>query len=136
MADLVVVPANVLPLTGARRRYATAGETFTAGQAVYRNRADRQLYKADANLTQAAASAVGIATTAGVPGQTAEYVDRGQVVLGVAVAPGVPFVVSATPGGVAPATDLATGWYTSLLGVGAGGQILDVRPFASGYLHG
>jgi hypothetical protein len=104
--------------------------------AVYRNRADRQLYKADANLTQIAAGAVGIATTAGVPGQTAEYVDRGQVVLGVAVAPGVPFVASATAGGVAPATDLAPGWYTSLLGVGAGGQILDVRPFASGYLHG
>jgi hypothetical protein len=104
--------------------------------AVYRNRADRQLYKADANLTQAAAGAVGIATTAGVVGQTAEYVDRGQVVLGVAVAPGVPYVASATPGGIAPAADLAAGWYTSLLGVGGGGQILDLRPYASGYLHG
>ena len=136
MADLVPVAGNVVPLQGARRRYRTAGATITAGQAVYIAQADRRLYLADANLTALTAAGVGVATTGGTAGQTVEYVDRGQIVLGVAVPIGVPYVVSANPGGIAVVSDLVAGWFTTLLGVGAGGQILDVRPFASGYLHG
>lgn len=41
----------------------------------------------------------------------------GTLTIGGTVVVGTVYVVSATAGGIAPSADLATGWYTTILGV-------------------
>ena len=92
-----------------------------------------QLDLADADLSAEAAVANGIALSAAGSGQRVVIATNGAVVdLGVALTVGAVYVLSANAGGIAPVADLASGWYTTILGVAVGAQTLKIEINASG----
>jgi len=121
MADLVVVAASVLKVSG-NPAHGIAGETITAGQAVYLDSSTTpQTYKkALNNGTVDQANSAGIALNGAAPNQPLDVLGIGGVINpGVAVALGETYAVSATAGGICPIADVGTGgtkWVT-ILGV-------------------
>lgn len=137
MADLVITPANVIKgsVTAYPNLTATgiAGETITAGQAVYINASDsNKIYKADANASSSSAAAVGIALHAALAGQPVQYMTSGALTFGAILTVGQYYVVSATAGGIAPTADLASGWYSTLLMWGYSTSVAIVNPIPTG----
>ncbi len=119
MADLVITPANVLSQPGANASEGTAGVAITAGQMLYKNASDGKMYLADANLSLAAATALGIALHAAAIGQPIRYQIAGDIALGAILTVGAIYVLSATDasGAIAPAADLASGWFPMVVGI-------------------
>jgi hypothetical protein len=116
MPDLTITPANVVPGANAKTASGTAGATITAGQAVYLDTTDMKLKLADANGTAAQARVVGIALHGASNNQPLTYVyDDDDYTPGATVANGTLYVLSANPGMIAPAADLAAGWRPALL---------------------
>jgi hypothetical protein len=118
MADLTITPADVTPNTATSgytpvKATGVAGETITAGQSVYLNSTDNKIYKADANDTAAKAAAIGVALHGATANQPITYQTSGALNFGTILAAGKYYVVSATPGGIAPVADLTTGWYST-----------------------
>ncbi len=126
MADLSITATQVLPGEDATIVSGVLGATVTTGMTLYLDRETTRYLAADANLTQASADAVGIALNGGGVGQSVRVQTEGTVILGAGAAPvlGTIYVVSGTPGGIAPAADLATGWWRTVLGVGDAGNSL------------
>lgn len=114
----------------------TAGETVTAGQPVYLKASDSKYYKADANASAEAAGAVAIMLHGADAGQPIKAQSGGDITIGAGAAPavGTIYVVSGTAGGIAPSADIATGWYVTILGVGAASNIIKMKVYASGQL--
>jgi hypothetical protein len=115
-----VTAANVLASAYAEKDTGILGEaSMTAGMPVYKNSADsNRLYKCDANLSLAAAGCVGVLLHGGGIGQPATYVKRDPQ-----FTPGAPLVAGdivivdgSAAGGLAPSSDLASGWFPSVLG--------------------
>lgn len=123
MADLVITAADVLRGTsgGEIIESGVAGATVTAGQAIYRDTTTNTWLLADAD---GAALLAGIGTTlaitlhAALAGQPITYIRGGSLGLGEILANGEIYVLSGTPGGIAPIGDLATGDYVVLIGAG------------------
>ena len=134
MADLTITAAQVLKSTGAVVETGNAGETITQGQSVYRKAADKEIYKADANVAAAEAAAVGIALNSAADGQPIKFQTDGSITLGAGAAPveGTVYVVSATAGGIAPVADLVSTNYVTTLGVGNGSNGIDMILKATG----
>jgi hypothetical protein len=117
MADLAQTPANVRAGSGAVTELAVAGEIFTAGCPVYQDSTSGKWYRADAN-DAAAYNASGIALTGAVADGNFVVQTKGQCVIGATTAAGIIYIASANPGKIAPAADLAAGWYPAIIGVG------------------
>ena len=118
MADITVTAANVVPDSGYQYVDGTAGETITAGQALYLKSSDSKYYKADCNdATAENRTLAGIALHGGSAGQPLRVMTAGTVTIGATVAVGTIYVLSATAGGIAPSTDLVSGWYTTIIGI-------------------
>lgn len=136
MTDLSITVAQVLPGSADTDVfvYGLAGATITAGQALYLDSVTSTYKPADANASQATAAVAGIATHGALTGQPIKLQTAGDITLGAGAAPvvSVLYVVSATPGGIAPAADLASGYYTTVLGVGIAGSKLRLRPWSTG----
>lgn len=134
MVDVAITAASVLPGTeaeGAQFEYGIAAVAITAGQVVYKDAAG-QYRLADNNDTSEALSIVaGIALNGAAAGQPLRIQTRGPYTVGGTVAAGSVFVLSATPGGVAPVADLATGNRCSILGVGTSTTRMNLQPFSS-----
>ena len=125
MADLTQTAASFVPSASATIVYGTAGATIAAGQPVYEDTADLDSFSrpklklADANGSSPAAlvnGVRGLAANGAAAGQL-----LGVVVADPAVAHGLTGVVkgdiiilSATPGTLAPAADMATGMRPSV----------------------
>lgn len=137
MADLVLVPAQVLPGAGASFTYGTAGVAVTAGQVCYVDTAAKQMKLADANDTTLTATVKGIAMHAASPGQPLALQSGGELTLGAgaAMVVGELYVLSANPGMLAPVADLAAGHYTVLLGVATSATSLRLQVLNSGVQH-
>lgn len=132
MADISITAANVVIVSGSAST-GTAGETITAGQALYLNSTDNELYKADANDTAAKAVVVGVALNGASNGQPLSYAPAGCVVnMGATLTVGTIYVLSTTAGGVAPSTDLATSSYVTVLGVAQTAANLKLTTIISG----
>ncbi len=132
-ADLTVTAANVAKFTGATTDHGTAGETITAGQPVYIDATDSgRLKRCDANAGLANSQCVGIALHASSAGQPLTYLVSGEINPGATVTVGTVYVVSANAGGIAPVSDLASGWYTTILGVGTASNKIYVSLVKSG----
>lgn len=118
MADITVTPASVVPSTSALFRECIAGATITAGQAVYIDATDGRAKLADANASSSTSNCVGIAANGASAGQYVKvvYYDP-DFTVGATIAKGV-YVLSGTPGGIAPVADLVAGWYPVVLMVG------------------
>jgi len=118
MADLSITTASVQPASGATLVTGTAGAAVSAGQPIYRDSSDgNKLKPADANSSEATAAAVGIAVNNAADEQPVTYITRGTLVTDATTVQGTVYVASANPGGIAPASDLASGHYTTLLAV-------------------
>jgi hypothetical protein len=125
MADLSVVAADVVEVSGVSKTTGIAGAAITAGQPVYRDATDGFKLKPCIDTGAATADAVGIAlNSAPGAGQPVTYATSGTIYLGVAAAIGSIYVVSGTAGGIAPETDIGNDDYIKVLGVGDGTNLL------------
>ena len=117
MADISITPSAVIPSAAAlsRRRRAIAGATIVAGDEIYLDTAASNAAKlADANGASALIrNAIGMALNSASSGQPIEYItDDDDLTIGThGVTVNDAIIGSATPGKLAPITDLTTGWY-------------------------
>lgn len=119
MADLVITAANVIADANALTERGVAGETITAGQSVYFDTATRTFKRAKANDASALVrTTYGIALNSASLSQPLVVGKSGVVALGSVMTAGRIYVLSgAAFGGIAPSTDLTTGWYTGVIGI-------------------
>lgn len=118
MADVVVTAANVLPDTTTQTLDGILGYTATAGETVYQDTADGKFKAADANASAATATVKGILLNGGSNGQPCKVAIANSFNPGFTVTVGAIYVQSANPGKIAPAADLLTGMFTTIIGVG------------------
>ena len=128
MTDVVVDPTKVL-ITGTRKsREVVAAVAITQGQVV----------KMDGTLAQAndvdQAALLGVALNAANVGQPVDVAVGANVGVGTAaVVAGELYVLSAaTPGGIAPFSDLTTGQFQSILGFAPDANTITLEPWVSG----
>lgn len=136
MAAVTITAASIIKGTSApvRTERGVAGATLTAGLAVYLDTTDSNKVKAcDSNASLAAAACVGITLHAALAGQPIEYQTSGPLSMGACLTQGLIYVAGATAGGdINPAADLASGWYTTILGVATSTSVLNVDIKQSG----
>lgn len=134
--DITTTAANVVTVADADNvieRNQTAGATITAGQSLYLDTSDGKWKLFDANSGTAAVRTLqGIALNGASNGQPLDVQTAGTINLGATLSVGLIYVGSVTPGGIAPSADLATGWYTNVLGVALTAANLKMRMYASG----
>lgn len=131
MVDVTVTAANVAPTSTTKRQTKIASVAITAGQVVYVNASD-QLALADADLSEAAAAAVGVALNSCSANQPCSYAASGDVTFNAGLTKGAVYVASGTAGGIAPVADLASEDYVTILGVASTATNLQVNIYASG----
>jgi len=138
MADLVITASAITPGTATgfsfNKSTGLSGEGITAGQSVYLKSSDSKIYLADANASVDTAAAVGISLHAALAGQPISYGTSGPLNFGVILLAGKWYVVSATPGGIAPVADLTTGWYSTMLMYGYSTSIGILMPTVTGII--
>lgn len=119
MADLTITAANVVSASGSVRGSGFSNDTIVAGKNIAKDPSDGLYYLADNNSATAARRHTdGVALNAASPGQPVDFHVSGNLNPGATVVVGTIYVLSATAGGICPAADLASGSYTSILGVG------------------
>lgn len=116
MADLTVTAANVATVSGTTANV-TAGATITAGMLVYKNLTTGEYEGCDADAS-ATAELVGVALNGASDGQPLAIQTDGVVNAGATVTVGQIYVVSTTVGGIAPYSDLGSGDYVTIFGIG------------------
>lgn len=135
---LTITAANVVKATVADYSHTEetliAGVTLTAGQVIYKDASDSDKAKlCDANLTLAAATAYGITLHAALAGQPVRVIRGGPLSLGAILTKGSIYVAGATAAGdINPSADLASGWYTNILGFAYSTSILVLDIKATG----
>ena len=133
MVDLVITAANCVKGTGAVTEAGTAGETITAGQAVYLDSSDAKYKLADNNsATAAVRQPRGIALNGASDGQPLTIIKSGPVTIGGTMTAGGAYYLSDTPGGICPVADSGAGEYSCLLGMATSTTVLDVNIDYSG----
>jgi len=130
MADITITAANVVK-TSADTAAGIAGETITAGQAVYLKASDSRYWKAS-NATAAEANVVGVALHAALAGQPLTIATAGTINIGATTAK-VFYYVSPTAGGICPVADVLSTKYISSVGYATAtdGSFV-VKPTATG----
>lgn len=134
MADLSITAGSVVPIASGsaydtRSARGIAGATITAGQTLYIDTAASNTLKlADANASAATALVAGIALCGASSGQPVEYAVGGDLTFNAAFTQGLIYINSTTAGAIAPHTDLATGNYTTVLGVAVSTTRLRLAP--------
>lgn len=131
MAAVSITAANVAPSTGAVIEHHTAGASITAGQVVYYDSADGRVKLVDADsATSAARSPRGIALHAASSGQPVAVQVSGNITIGGTVVQGLIYCADDDAGGIIPSADLASGDYTTVIGVAISASVLKM-----GILH-
>lgn len=134
MADLIITPGSVKPIGGsAQTLYVQVGVEVTQGESLYRGE-DRKYYKADSNLSQEAATVIGIALTPALADGYCLIQTSGRIHLGAALTKGELYVVGATGGSIAPFSDLVAGDWISFLGLASSASELILQPEHRGVL--
>lgn len=126
MTDIVITPASVVPGANARLEQGFAGETITAGQALYK--ASTGLWmKADSNsATVLARVATAFALTGSSAGQPIVVQRSGSLTIGGTLTAGVAYYLSDTAGGICPVADVGAGEYAQVLGIATSAAILKI----------
>lgn len=118
MADVSGITAVRPGSQATQVRLVQYGATIAAGNSVYPLANEMAL--ADANLSDAAAAATGIAITPGVDTGWGLIAFGGPIILvGATLVVGETYVVSDTAGGIMPIGDLSTGERCTILGTAA-----------------
>jgi len=129
MADLSVTPASCVPGSDARTQQGIAGETITAGMAVYKAAATGKWMKADAE----AHTALGIALTGSSLNQPIVVQTGGDLTLGATLTANTPYFLSgATAGGICPIADVGTGEYLQEIGIAISTTVLRLTLTSTG----
>lgn len=134
-SDLSITAANVVSGTTPTPQFenGTAGATITAGQVVYKDATTNTYKLADNDGASAAlASVAGIALHGASSGQPLKVQTAGGINVGATLTVGEIYVLSATPGGIAPKADLATGKRVTVLGVATTTSNLMLKSIVSG----
>jgi len=132
MADLTVTGSQVVPATASLRQMLSAAAT-AIGDVVYES-STGVATKGD-NSTAAKAAAKGLAVSAAdAASQPIVVQTGGNITLGAGAAPvqGTVYAVSANSGKICPLTDVGSGKYVTILGVGAASNVLKMHIHASG----
>jgi hypothetical protein len=126
LTDLSITAANVVPGANARMEQGFAGETITAGMAVYK--ASTGLWmKADSNsATALARAATGIAMCGSSLNQPITVQKSGVLNLGATLTAGIAYYLSDTAGGICPVADVGSGEYVCLIGVATSAALLQI----------
>lgn len=125
MADLTITAASVVAGSNATKRQYTAGETITAGQAVYFASATGLLMKADNNsATAEVRQPIGIALNGGAVNQPILVQTDGDITIGATMTAGVAYYLSDTAGGICPVADIGSGEYPCVLGIAISTTVL------------
>ena len=133
MADLTIVAASVVSGVGATFRDGIAGGTITQGMPVYEDASDAKKWKAaDANVSAAAAAVIGIALNSALAGQPLRIQTGGIIAIGSTVAIATIYILSANAGMIAPSSDSASTWFTTILGVALTTTTIQLAIKASG----
>jgi hypothetical protein len=128
MADLAVTAASVVVGANAVRDSGLAGETLTAGKAVYFSFAIRRWMLSDNNAEAAEAHGVdGIALNNAAIGQPIFVHKAGEITIGATLIPGAAYFLSDTPGGICPRADIGAGETICLIGMARSTSILAVN---------
>lgn len=133
MAALSITAANVVP--GSNRVTVTgfAGETITAGMAVYKAAATGLWMKSDADSATAEARSVGgIALTGSSLNQPIVVQTDGDITIGATMAVGTIYCLDTGAGGICPSTDVASTEYQSVIGIARTAAILQMKINNSG----
>lgn len=132
MADIAITAANTVTVSGTTEQ-ALAGETITAGQAVYLDSSSGKYLKADADSATAAARAVrGIALNGASLNQPLSIQRTGDITIGGTLAANTAYYLSGTPGGICPLADVGTGEYMTLIGVAISTTVLRLGILSTG----
>ena len=135
MADLPVTAASCVPGANAVLEYGVAGETITAGQAVYLDEASTGKYlKADADsATAAARTARGIAVNGASLNQPLTIQKSGLITLGATLTANTPYYLSGlAAGGICPIADVGAGEYLCQIGIARTTAVLNIDIQATG----
>lgn len=141
MADLTITAANVKAGASATQISGIAGETITAGMAVYLNTSTQKWMKAqcDGTLNESGnGTQYGIALTGSSLDQpiVIDTMDLSGITIGATTVAGTIYCISATAGGICPWADLAATNKVTVLGVGtASNTIIYVASGATGVAH-
>lgn len=118
-ADVSIISTSVVPGASAVFRFGTAGAAITAGQLVYLDATTNTWKLTDANASDTVADVDGIAVVTVASGGPITVVTRDDdLTLGGTTAKGTIYIASATAGGIAPAADLATNMFLSVVAIG------------------
>lgn len=142
----VILRANVaLSITASEVQYVSgpvgvgiAGEAITAGETVYVKSSDNKVYLADADLSAAGATCVGIALCSVAASQQVTYAKPGSVIKigsSASVGQGAVYCLGATAGSIVPEADLTTDDYVTILGVGNDDDGIVLNIHVSGVTH-
>jgi hypothetical protein len=132
MAALAGITA-VRPTANSVERKVTYGGTVAAGQPLYQDPTDSKFKLTDANLSDIAAAAQGIAMTPGVDNGSGLMAIQGDIVLvGTTMVVGETYYAGPTPGEIIPTADLATGDRVTRLGTAVSATVLRLSIEATG----
>jgi hypothetical protein len=125
MADLTITAANVVAGSNTVRDDGTAGETVTAGKAVYKSSTTNKWMLADSNsATAEARKATGIALNGASLNQPVAVQKAGDITIGATLTAGTAYYLSDTAGGICPLADVGEGEYVCMLGLAKSTSIL------------
>lgn len=133
MADITITVASVAAGADAVTYQGTAGVTITAGQVVYLDSATGTLKLADSDsATAAVRSPFGIALHGSLAGQPLLVQRAGSLTIGATLTAGLAYYLSKTAGGICPVADIASGGYSTILGIATSTTVLKLAAMASG----
>jgi hypothetical protein len=119
--DLSITATSVTPSVNAVIRDGVAGAAITAGKLLYKDATASYVLKlADGDSATAGVRVVcGIAINSAAAGARVNYVVSDPALsIGATVANGTVYVLSVTPGGIAPLADLTSTWYPFVVALG------------------
>jgi len=125
VVDITVTPSAVVAGSNATRDTGIAGETITAGKAVFLNAATNRWMLSDNNGT-GTREVKGIALNGASANQPLAILKDGDITIGATLVAGTDYWLSATAGGICPRADLATGMDTIQIGVAKSASVLAV----------
>jgi hypothetical protein len=127
MTDLVITAANVLAGADSSAVTGVAGETITAGKAVYLSSTTKKWMLADSNsATAEARQAKGIALNGASLNQPIAVHKSGDITIGAAITAGQAVFLSDTPGGLCPLADVGAGEYLCQIGLAKSTSVIAV----------
>lgn len=137
MADLVIVPTDVLPGEGAQYANGVAGVTIAAGDVCCLDTTTQKFVLAN-SAAVATARVRGIAAHGAAPNQPLRVQTAGHIVLGAGLLTvGVLYCLSGlTPGKISPNADVGAGDFVTVLGIGQSATNLLMRLWATELAHG